>query len=145
MEVEKYKEIFEKNTKKSINNFEKVYRTYDEKISFLKKALENPKFIETIKKSDLIKESINLLVENAKVTETRKMQQASLMPIIQLMFSDASIDEFKKAMKENPTQFTLFCIMYIAFQYDTTMKHHGHNHHANIINSLDKYVKGIIS
>lgn len=143
MEMEKYREIFEQNTKKCVDNFEKIYGSYDEKISFLKKAVENPTFIETIKDSDLIKESINLLVENAKVTETRKMQQANLMPIIQLMFSNVSIEEFKKIMKEDSRKFTLFCVMYIAFQYDTTMKEHGHDHHANIISSLDKYVKGI--
>lgn len=145
MSMEQMRETFDKNMKKSLTNFETIYKTYEDKISFLKSAQKDPTFIENIEQSNLIKESIHLLVENAKVTETRKMQQAYLMPTIQMMFQNVSVEDFAKEMKNKPEIFSAFCIMYISFFYDPMMKDHGNQHHENIIKSLNKYVSGLIN
>lgn len=143
MEMEKHRENFNANLKKCVENFESLFNTYDQKISFLKKAIENPHFIETIENGHLIKESINLLVQNAMVTETRKMQQAHMMPLIKLMFSNVPIEQFIKQMKDNPADLTSVCLLYIAFQFDPTMKDHANKHHVDILESLNKYVRGL--
>lgn len=134
---------FKENMDKSINNFNSVYPTFKDKINFLKELENNDNFIENHPNKDLLNESMELLVKNAKVTETRKMQQEFIMPILGLLFQRKPVEEVIKSFEQNPLNFTLFCITTLSFKFERTMKDHGETHHKNIIEVLDKYTSEI--
>lgn len=134
---------FKENMDKSINNFNSVYSTFEDKIGFLKELENNSNFIENHPHKDLLNESMELLVKNAKVTETRKMQQEYIMPILGMLFQRRPVEEVLKSFKDNPLNFTLFCITTLSFKFERTMKDHGETHHKNIIEVLDKYASEI--
>lgn len=134
---------FKENMDKSINNFNSVYPTFKDKINFLKELENNDNFIENHLNKDLLNESMELLVKNAKVTETRKMQQEFIMPILGLLFQRKPVEEVIKSFEQNPLNFTLFCITTLSFKFERTMKDHGETHHKNIIEVLDKYTSEI--
>lgn len=135
--------IFKENMDKSISNFDSVYPTFNDKVSFLKELENDKDFINNHPKKELLNESMDLLVKNAKVTETRKMQQEFLMPILALLFQRKHVDEVVSNFKENPLNFTLFCITALSFKFESTMKDHGETHHKNIIEVLNKYTSEI--
>lgn len=134
---------FKENMDKSINNFNSVYPTFKDKINFLKELENNDNFIENHPNKDLLNESMELLVKNAKVTETRKMQQEFIMPILGLLFQRKPVEEVIKSFEQNPLNFTLFCITTLSFKFERTMKDHGETYHKNIIEVLDKYTSEI--
>lgn len=134
---------FKENMDKSINNFNSVYPSVRDKIDFLKKLESDSNFIENHPKKDLLNESMELLVENARVTETRKMQQEFIIPVLGMLFQRKPVEEVMKSFEENPLHFTLFCITALSFKFEKTMKDHGESHHKNIIEVLDKYTSEI--
>lgn len=134
---------FKENMDKSINNFNSVYPTFKDKINFLKELENNDNFIENHPNKDLLNESMELLVKNAKVAETRKMQQEFIMPILGMLFQRKPVEEVIKSFEQNPLNFTLFCITTLSFKFERTMKDHGETHHKNIIEVLDKYTSEI--
>lgn len=125
---------------KAVNNFQYVYPTHADKIGFLKELeSKNVDFINTHKYKALLEESMNLLVANAKVTETRKMQQQLILPLLAKMFQKVPASEINADFEKDSRAFTLFCITALSFKFEKTMKEHAETHHKNIIEVIDKY------
>ncbi len=130
---------FNLNMDKAINNFQYVYPTYQDKLFFLKELKNNPNLLDSHKHKNLLEESMYLLVKNAKVTETRKMQQKLILPILTKLFQHAPVSEVSKEFEQDQKAFAIFCITALSFKFENTMKDHGETHHKNIIEVLEKY------
>lgn len=130
---------FNLNMDKAINNFQYIYPSFSDKIKFLKELNSSPDLLSNNKYRNLLEESMYLLVKNAKITETRKMQQKLILPILTKLFQHVPVDEVSKDFEKDQKSFAIFCITALSFKYESTMKSHGEEHHKNIIEVLEKY------
>lgn len=131
---------FNENMETSVNAFNSVYPSYEDKINFLKLLNnQNKDFIEQHEHKDKLLLAMNLLVENAREAETRKLQQQFIMPILVPLFQHESVEKVAESFKNNPKNFTIFCITALSFKFEDSIKGHAETHHKNIIDVLEKY------
>lgn len=119
-------------------SFDEIFSSFDSKINFLILCNENPFFIDLDDKYKKVKDSISILLENAKEESTRKEQQQKLMPIITKISQETNEQNISSFFKSDNISFSLFCLMHIAFKYDISLNNHGQNFHKYIIEALEK-------
>ncbi|KFB07581.1 DUF1951 domain-containing protein [Malacoplasma iowae] len=138
---------FENNINKVVTNFNSICPDNESKLSFIKTAIKSDNMLEMLSSENtkLLKEAMEAFIDSAKVTETRKMQQAMLMPLLAKMFKDTPFSEMKSYFEQDSKMYSLFCMMFVTFKYEESLKKHGEEHHKDILAALDKYVYGITS
>lgn len=138
---------FENNINKVVTNFNSICPDNESKLSFIKTAIKSDNMLEMLSSENtkLLKEAMEAFIDSAKVTETRKMQQAMLMPLLAKMFKDTPFSEMKSYFEQDLKMYSLFCMMFVTFKYEESLKKHGEEHHKDILAALDKYVYGITS
>lgn len=141
------KKKFENNISKVVSNFNSICPDNESKLSFIKKAINTNNVLEILspENTKLLKEAMEAFIDSALITETRKMQQAMLMPLLAKMFKDTPFAEMKTYFEHDTKMFSLFCMMFVTFKYEESLKKHGEEHHKDILAALDKYVNGITS
>ncbi|MGL4647355.1 MAG: hypothetical protein ACRCVI_01365 [Mycoplasmoidaceae bacterium] len=138
------KEDFDKNIKLSRELFLKAFHNNDQRIEFLEKGIEDEKYLDkldpAIKKD--IDDGINILIANARVTETRKMQQAHFGPLL----GKIRVLEGKQIahlLKDDEQLFNDFLQLLIIFFFRKDIETDNHSHDA-IREVLQNKVKMIV-
>lgn len=141
------KKKFEDNINKVVSNFNNICPDNESKLSFIKTAIKSDNMLEMLspENTQLLKEAMEAFIDSARVTETRKMQQAMLMPLLAKMFKNTPFTEMKTYFEQDRKMFSLFCMMFVTFKYEESLRKHGEEHHKDILAALDKYVNGITS
>lgn len=138
---------FEDNINLVVTNFNIICPSYEDKINFLKTAVNSSDVLTSLSEANqkLLKDAMEAFIDSARVTETRRMQQAMLMPLLGKMFKDTPFNEMNEYFKKENKEFSLFCMMYTTFRYEESLRKHGEDHHKDILIALDKYVNGLIN
>lgn len=138
-----FEKIFNSNIQKAIIDFESIYSSFEKKISFIKAIELDNDFLNNHPNKQILEQIMNLLVENAKVTETRKMQQKYLMPVLVPLLQNEPCEKILDIFQNDSKTFTMFCIVLLAFRFENSIKEHVDTHHKNIIEALNKYALAI--
>lgn len=138
-----FEKIFNSNIQKAIIDFESIYSSFEKKISFIKAIELDNDFLNNHPNKQILEQIMNLLVENAKVTETRKMQQKYLMPVLVPLLQNEPCEKILDIFQNDNKTFTMFCIVLLAFRFENSIKEHADTHHKNIIEALNKYALAI--
>ncbi|MDE5767428.1 MAG: hypothetical protein K2H56_02660 [Malacoplasma sp.] len=139
-----YKEKVSQGINKASTIFSNCYKSFDEKIEFLKKVHEDSQYPYTCEHKDEILEAVQILGDNAKDADPRKQQQAYLAELVKKFMSNDSKEELIFYFKNNEILFNIFCLMYVHFnKKDASEKEK--QAHAFLLGPLFKTVEKIIS
>lgn len=128
---------------KASNIFSNCYKTFDEKIAFLRNTVNDINYPFNCENKKEIEEAIFLLGENAKEAEPRKYQQSYLAELVKKIMSNPSKDDLLSYFKENELLFDVFCLMYVHFNQETVSEKEK-NAHAFMNESIKNCAKLVI-
>lgn len=121
---------FEKIIQEAFGIFQKVLPDYQTKKDFLINLDSKPSSYESLDENSRqqMNHAVNLLIENAKVTETRKLQQQHFGPALAILRqgSNAILTEIKKS-DEFFTQLIQLSVIFLHFKEIENEKH-NHDH-----------------
>lgn len=134
---------FELNITKVNNIFKEIFVDFDFVEKFMRLFFQNRELNEEIlnkEQVNKIKEALQLLVANAMVTETRKMQQNYYMEVISTIQSN----NFNGAFLNNNDFRLKFLELMIMFLDKNNSHHNDAPHHVFIVNAIENAIKEYI-
>ncbi len=124
-------EKFNQNIKVARDLFLEVFKDNDSRVSFLEKSLKDDNYLDKVEDSDKTKinKAVDLLIENARVEERRKMQQAHFGPLIGKM-RVLEAKEIAQLLKNDEEIFIDFLQLLIIFLFRKDIESENHSHDA---------------
>lgn len=134
---------FKKNIEEALANFEGVFTSFDIMKKYLVEFNDTPNSYEKLDEQSRQKvdHAVELLVQNARVTETRKMQQEHFGPTLAKLRQSA--DKIVKNLKEDHNFFICFIQLTVIFFQRRDIESENH-HHDMIRESIEKTIKEIV-
>lgn len=125
------------------NLFLEVLSTDNARISFLENSLLDNDYINKLDKNDFdkIQKALDTLIENARVDETRKYQQAHFGPLLgKLRTCDEK--ELSKMLKNDHNLFIDYLQLLSIFFFRKEMESENHSHHSirEVLNQKSKSI-----
>lgn len=123
--------------------FRECYKTFDDKVDFLRKTVNDINYPFNCEYKNEITEAIHLLGENAKEDEPRKYQQSYLAELVKKIMSNPSKEDLISYFQENPILFDVFCLMYIHFNQENVSEKEK-NAHAFMTDSIKNCASKVV-